>query len=117
MSKHITSCRCGKPGDKRCGRCKAIGYCSKECQVADFLNHKKICKMLAGNLLAATPEDTWTNIMSLSTRWMANPLPTATNCQRVPLEKMLPLFIASYIAEYPSTAMSMLSPVRFVSKS
>jgi hypothetical protein len=28
----------------KCQRCKAIYYCSKECQVADWKSHKKICK-------------------------------------------------------------------------
>jgi hypothetical protein len=29
---------------KCCGQCKAISYCSKECQVEDWKVHKKVCK-------------------------------------------------------------------------
>jgi hypothetical protein len=29
---------------KRCGKCKAIRYCSRECQAADWPNHKKVCR-------------------------------------------------------------------------
>ncbi len=36
-------CICGKNGDMRCGRCKK-SYCSKECQRADWPNHKSSCK-------------------------------------------------------------------------
>jgi hypothetical protein len=32
---------------KRCGKCKAIRYCSNECQAADWCNHKKVCKHIA----------------------------------------------------------------------
>lgn len=30
MGKHI--CVCGNPGGKLCGKCKNVGYCSKECK-------------------------------------------------------------------------------------
>jgi hypothetical protein len=31
----------------KCQRCKIAYYCSKECQVADWKSHKKVCKALA----------------------------------------------------------------------
>lgn len=35
---------CGKPGGKRiCGACKVAHYCSRECQVADRIQHKIFC--------------------------------------------------------------------------
>lgn len=35
--------RCGKPAPQKCGRCKEATYCSKECQVAAWPEHKKVC--------------------------------------------------------------------------
>ena len=32
---------------KKCGACKAVTYCSKECQKAHFRQHKKVCAQLA----------------------------------------------------------------------
>jgi hypothetical protein len=32
---------------KMCGRCKVVCYCSSECQVADWPNHKKVCRHIA----------------------------------------------------------------------
>ena len=34
---------CRKPTHKRCSKCKCVGYCSRECQVADWKRHKKVC--------------------------------------------------------------------------
>jgi len=30
----------------QCARCKAVNYCGRECQVADWKEHKKLCKIL-----------------------------------------------------------------------
>lgn len=36
---------CGKmEGVARCGRCRLISYCGKECQRADWKRHKRVCK-------------------------------------------------------------------------
>ncbi|EPQ55146.1 hypothetical protein GLOTRDRAFT_111137 [Gloeophyllum trabeum ATCC 11539] len=29
---------------KACDRCKHVSYCGKECQAADWPNHKRVCK-------------------------------------------------------------------------
>mmetsp|Transcript_23536 Transcript_23536/g.22568 ORF Transcript_23536/g.22568 Transcript_23536/m.22568 type:complete len:138 (-) Transcript_23536:243-656(-) len=34
---------CDKESSKRCSRCKAIWYCSAECQRSDWKTHKKVC--------------------------------------------------------------------------
>lgn len=37
----------------RCGGCKNVGYCSTECQKADWKKHKVLCKMLQGKATEA----------------------------------------------------------------
>jgi len=37
---------CGKPAEKRCSRCKLEWYCSRECQVAAWKDHKKLCDVM-----------------------------------------------------------------------
>jgi hypothetical protein len=34
---------CSKPKAKKCGRCMEVAYCSRECQVKDWKEHKKVC--------------------------------------------------------------------------
>ncbi|KAI0361646.1 hypothetical protein OH77DRAFT_1417912 [Trametes cingulata] len=43
-------CRQLKPKEsiKMCGGCKVMGYCSKECQKADWKEHKPICRQTSG---------------------------------------------------------------------
>jgi hypothetical protein len=35
---------CSKPATSRCSRCKAVSYCSKQCQVENWKQHKDLCK-------------------------------------------------------------------------
>ena len=39
--------QCGKLANSRCSRCKSEWYCSKECQIKRWKEHKQICKTLA----------------------------------------------------------------------
>lgn len=40
-----TCAACGeKNPSKKCGNCKGVGYCSRECQKAHWPIHKKTCK-------------------------------------------------------------------------
>ncbi|KAK5732564.1 hypothetical protein LTR17_010379 [Elasticomyces elasticus] len=38
----------------KCGRCKSVLYCSKECQVKDWPLHKAVCKTLAGPRISSS---------------------------------------------------------------
>ena len=40
-------CGCGKAAVKlmKCSKCKTVSYCSRECQVADWKEHKKVCNV------------------------------------------------------------------------
>ena len=43
--------KCGAAGAKKvCSRCKGVCYCSRDCQKADWKQHKKQCKVLAAQL-------------------------------------------------------------------
>ena len=35
---------CAKPASSMCQRCKASAYCSRECQAADWPQHKALCR-------------------------------------------------------------------------
>ena len=37
---------CGEPAKQRCSKCKGEWYCSRECQLKKWKEHKKMCKML-----------------------------------------------------------------------
>lgn len=37
---------CQEPSEKRCSRCKEVWYCSRECQVKDWENHKSTCNTI-----------------------------------------------------------------------
>ena len=40
-----TRCRlCLKAATKKCGNCKDVSYCSRECQKTDWKEHKEACK-------------------------------------------------------------------------
>jgi hypothetical protein len=43
---HARGCRSGADL-KLCSRCKIVSYCSRECQMKDWPDHKKHCKVLA----------------------------------------------------------------------
>eukprot|EP00111_Clytia_hemisphaerica_P007374 TCONS_00021447-protein len=38
---------CDQPDSNRCSQCQTVYYCSKECQVSDWKNHKKRCKEIS----------------------------------------------------------------------
>ena len=45
MTSNNVCAKCDKTeGLKQCARCKAVSYCSTDCQKADWKDHKKICR-------------------------------------------------------------------------
>jgi len=45
LCKQCSNPGCLKVQDKQCGKCKKVGYCSKECQISDWkARHKTLCK-------------------------------------------------------------------------
>ncbi|OAA71767.1 Rubisco LS methyltransferase, substrate-binding domain protein [Akanthomyces lecanii RCEF 1005] len=43
-----TNCRKDSAQLMACGRCKAVKYCGRDCQVAHFKEHKTLCRSFAG---------------------------------------------------------------------
>ena len=39
--------KCTKQAFKRCSKCRSVWYCSKECQVGDWPEHKVSCNRIA----------------------------------------------------------------------
>ena len=39
-------CRCSEKKQFICAQCQIFGYCTKKCQIADWKNHKKLCKLI-----------------------------------------------------------------------
>jgi hypothetical protein len=51
LSEGFKCAHCHKPASQRCARCKAVWYCSRDCQVAHYkADHKLRCKALADKL-------------------------------------------------------------------
>ena len=55
----MVSCvNCGKAGaDKKCAKCYAVAYCSKDCQRENWKAHKKQCAQLAKQKQQQDDED------------------------------------------------------------
>ncbi|EGD82954.1 hypothetical protein PTSG_03589 [Salpingoeca rosetta] len=58
------STRCGNPSCKarrpkhKCARCMSICYCSKDCQLSHYPNHKAMCKAIAQQFCVVSPPNT-----------------------------------------------------------
>lgn len=58
MSSGLRICHqpgCDKEGTQRCAQCKAVRYCSKECQTKNWKDHKLSCKPAAPKPASSNP--------------------------------------------------------------
>lgn len=62
---------CGGAGTSRCGRCHVVYYCSREHQMEDWTNHKKVCKKSV-SLVMSPPNVNLPSASSLSCSSAAN---------------------------------------------
>jgi len=50
---------CGKQASKFCGKCNKIAYCSKECQVSGWTEHKTVCVKQKPKQIRELPPNEW----------------------------------------------------------
>jgi hypothetical protein len=41
--KELVCAQCNKEASKKCGKCKKVWYCSRECQTSHWKLHKSVC--------------------------------------------------------------------------
>jgi hypothetical protein len=77
----------------KCQRCKVTYYCSKECQVADWISHKKTCKTLASAIesrsASKTVRTTISAFLTLNSLDIANEVYMKTQEFNVPETELL----------------------------
>lgn len=54
--------KCGAPASSKCAKCHDRSYCSRNCQVADWTSHKKLCKPSAISISAKILQKVYGNI-------------------------------------------------------
>jgi hypothetical protein len=65
---------CHAPGEKRCGRCGAVRYCSQECQKIHWREHRQYCAAISG-MSTVVPEDQAVMVLDARTReWLLDML-------------------------------------------
>ena len=49
--------KCDQDASKKCQSCGAVSYCSRDCQVAHWKTHKKLCKATTADTASAADDD------------------------------------------------------------
>ena len=112
---------CRKPCKHRCGKCKVTTYCSKECQLAHFPNHKTFCKTLAAHNKSPTPQSdlrcTLSSIAYLPERFASNPWPCSPSTSPIlALEQIIIVYSVYALAFAQASIISAISPVLYVQR-
>jgi hypothetical protein len=104
-------CTCGQPATKKCGNCRMVSYCSRECQVADFKFHKQFCKYMKEQSVPTVGEASWTEIMKLPITCYQHPWPTPPPSSPIlPLEELLPFFLIMFTIYHQNALLKCISP-------
>ncbi len=55
LCSNVSGCSEARLRGRRCSGCRAVRYCSRECQAADFARHSRVCGQLAQEHAGAPP--------------------------------------------------------------
>jgi hypothetical protein len=112
MSHGSDNCICGKKGTKACNKCRLARYCSRECQIAAFPNHKAVCGHLSDSTDASAISQACETLKLLPKYYTVKPWPMSTKaCLRVPLEQLLPQFLCLAVTHDQCVAVQHYSPL------
>jgi hypothetical protein len=109
-----TCSNCGKHADKRCAKCRSVGYCSRECQVADFKKHKALCGVITAAYAGpqSTTKSVCEDLKKFPLACRSNPLPLlSSSCKRFPLEQLVPFFHLHFLGSFQCVTVMLYSPL------
>jgi MYND finger len=49
--------KCGSPAELCCVRCRAAWYCNRDCQKADYTDHKTLCRLVSASVSPSNSPD------------------------------------------------------------
>ena len=89
---------CGKEGHKKCTNCYSRGYCSRECQMKDWPNHKEDCKKVKydSTYLQQVHRKSPIRVQDYFTELLKKPVIDYTRMKKMVFHGMLEEFIRDY---------------------
>jgi len=111
-------CICGITGDKLCGKCRKVYYCSRDCQAADFPKHKNVCKIIKEVVVVPTTgKNAWSGIMRLPEVFKGNhSFLSNVSAAKLPLEELATFFLLLFTRQHQHSFLRCISPVLSVLK-